>query len=521
MPTENDSLNPGTPDAEGGEQDWSQHAADSAAASHKWLVLAVVGVAQLMVVLDATIVNIALPSAQQDLGFSLDDRQWVVSSYAIAFGALLLLGGRLGDLFGRTKLFGVGLVGFAAASAVGGLAQNFETLIAARVGQGVFGAVLAPAALATVATTFTTPEDRNKAFGIFSAIAGVGAGVGLLLGGVLTDLLSWRWCLLVNIAFAVLALTGIRTLPKDRSTTGQRRVLDMPGAITATAGLFALVLGVSRAETNGWGSVSTIVLLVVGAALLVAFVLVERRSSHPLLPLRVLTDRTRAGSYFAIAMLGVTIFGVFLFLTFFMQQNLGYSPLKSGLAFMPLNLTIVTVSGITAGVLLAKVAPKLLISSGLAFAALGSALLAQLDTSSGYAGGLLPGLIVCGIGAGILFPTTFTAGTAGVDWRDAGAASAMVNTAQQVGGSVGIALLSTFFADALTNAFEDNPRIGEAAATIEGYTTVFWWAAAISTASAVIALLLVKGTKPISPDATATDGDGDGDGGNHTRIAMH
>ncbi|MFD0430215.1 MFS transporter [Streptomyces zhihengii] len=315
---------------EGGRKPLSPHVNQN----RKWLVLAVVGVAQLMVVLDATIVNIALPSAQADLGFSVDDRQWVVSSYAIAFGALLLLGGRLGDLFGRRRLFAVGLIGFALASALGGAAQNFETLIVARVGQGVFGAVLAPAALATVAVTFTEPAERNKAFGVFSAIAGVGAGAGLLLGGVLTDLVSWRWCLYVNIVFACVALLGVRAIRKDE-TSNARKVLDLPGALTATAGLFALVLGVSRAETEGWGSTTTLALLLLGGVLLAAFVMIERRSDHALLPLRLLADRSRAGACFAIAALGVTMFGVFLFLTFYLQQNLDYSPLKSGFAFMP------------------------------------------------------------------------------------------------------------------------------------------------------------------------------------------
>jgi EmrB/QacA subfamily drug resistance transporter len=471
----------------------------------KWLALAVVGIAQLMVVLDATIVNIALPSAESDLGFSVEDRQWVVSSYAIAFGALLLLGGRLGDLFGRRRLFTIGLVGFAVASAIGGLAQNYETLIAARIGQGVFGAALAPAALATVAVTFTGPEERNKAFGIFSAISGVGAGVGLLLGGVLTDTLSWRWCLLVNIVFAAVALTGLKTLPAGNERDAGRRVLDLPGALTATLGLFLLVFGVSRAESNGWGSVTTVALLVGGVALLAVFVLVEKRSTHPLLPLRVITNRARAGSYVGIAMLAVSIYGVFLFLTFFLQQNLGYSPLRSGLAFMPLNIVIFIVSAFTAGSLLARVGPRILLSSGLAFAALGALLLAQLDTGSGYAGGVLPGLMVTGIGAGIIFPTAFAAGTAGVDWRDAGSASAMVNTANQVGGSIGIALLSTFFADAIADAATRNPSIGEAAASIEGYTAVFWWAAGISIVSALVVLALVK-NPPLGDLDTSTAG---------------
>ncbi|MBM9619774.1 MFS transporter [Streptomyces zhihengii] len=483
---------------EGGRKPLSPHVNQN----RKWLVLAVVGVAQLMVVLDATIVNIALPSAQADLGFSVDDRQWVVSSYAIAFGALLLLGGRLGDLFGRRRLFAVGLIGFALASALGGAAQNFETLIVARVGQGVFGAVLAPAALATVAVTFTEPAERNKAFGVFSAIAGVGAGAGLLLGGVLTDLVSWRWCLYVNIVFACVALLGVRAIRKDE-TSNARKVLDLPGALTATAGLFALVLGVSRAETEGWGSTTTLALLLLGGVLLAAFVMIERRSDHALLPLRLLADRSRAGACFAIAALGVTMFGVFLFLTFYLQQNLDYSPLKSGFAFMPLNIAIMVASGVTAGVLLNKIGPRTLISAGLALAALGCLLLAQLDTGSGYVDGVLPGLVAAGLGAGVLFPTTFAAGTARVGPADAGAASALVNTAQQVGGSVGIALLSTFYAESLKETFASDPTVARLAADIEGYTTAFWWAAGLSLASAVIAFLVIRNPSRAEIEAAA------------------
>ncbi|GAB3274038.1 MFS transporter [Kineosporia babensis] len=461
----------------------------------RWLILAVVGLAQLMVVLDATIVNIALPSAQIDLGFADDVRQWVISAYAIAFGALLLLGGRLGDEFGRRRLFVVGLIGFAVASALGGLAQSFELLIAARVLQGVFGALLAPAALSIVATTFTDPAERGKAFGVFSAVSGVGAGIGLLLGGVLTDLLSWRWCLLVNLAFALPAALGARMIARDEARSKSAK-LDIPGALSVSLGLFLIVFGVSNAEQDGWSSPVTLSTLIGGLALLVLFVLIERKGSQPLLPLRVITDRARAGAYFAVAMLGVTIFGASLFLTFYLQQNLGYTPMRSGLAFMPMNLTILVVSGLTATKLLPRFGPRPLITAGLLLAGLASVIFAQMNADSGYAAVVLPGLIVAGVGAGLLFPTSFAVGTQGVDRHDAGVASATVNTAQQLGGSIGIALLSTIFADAVHASLVADPIQNPVLAAIDGYERMFWWAAGISLVSAVVAALLVRSPKP-------------------------
>ncbi|GAA3614909.1 MFS transporter [Kineosporia mesophila] len=474
----------------------------STANPRRWLVLGVVGVAQLMVVLDATIVNIALPSAQTDLGFGDDVRQWVISAYAIAFGALLLLGGRLGDVFGRRLAFVVGLLGFAAASAIGGLANSFELLVIARVLQGMFGALLAPAALAIVATTFTDPAERGKAFGVFSAIAGIGAGLGLLLGGALTDLLSWRWCLLVNLVFALPAALGARMIDRDERPA-TRAKLDVPGALTISLGLFLIVYGVSRAEQDGWTSAVTLACLIAGVILVAAFAVIESRGTHPLLPLRVLTHRVRAGAFLGLAVLSVTMFGVFLFLTFYLQQNLQYSPMKTGVAFMPLNITIFIMSGLTATMLLPRITPRILIPVGLFLVAGGSVLLAQLDTTSGYADGVLPALIVAGLGAGILYPTTFATGTQGIAPQDTGVASAALNTAQQLGGSIGIAFLSTMFADFVADAFTSDPSTNPAQAVIDGYVGVFWWAAGISAVASVIALALIK----VSPGDRAAAGD--------------
>src|SRR5712672_114213 len=312
------------PVASPGPRDTQDH--PTAPADRRWLVLAVVSVAQLMVVLDSTIVNIALPSAQQALGFPNGDRQWVVTAYALAFGSLLLVGGRLGDMYSRKWVFITGLAGFAVSSAIGGAAVSFEMLVAARALQGAFGAILAPSALGTLVSTFQDPRERGRAFGVFGSVAAGGGAVGLILGGVLTEYLSWRWTLYVNLVFAVIAAAGALAYMRS-SRPASRPRMDWPGAILACAGLFLIVFGFSHAETAGWTAGLTVGSLVLGVLLLAAFVAAERRSSHPLLPLRVILDRTRGGSYVAVGLSGIAIFAVFLFLTFYMQQVKGYSPL--------------------------------------------------------------------------------------------------------------------------------------------------------------------------------------------------
>src|SRR5918992_257224 len=305
----------------------------------RWLILAVIGIAQLLVVLDVTIVNIALPSAQADLRFSDDDRQWIITAYALAFGSLLLLGGRIADLFGRKWTFIAGLLGFAGASAAGGAAQSFEVLVAARAPPGGVGALLAPAALSLLATTFTDPAERGKAFGVYAAIAGMGGAIGLLLGGALTEVLDWRWCLYVSIAFAVpAAIAGTRLLHHIAAPARPR--LDIPGALSATTGLFALVWGLARAESDGWGDPVTLGFLAASAALLTAFVARQRRAAHPLLPLSVVSDRDRGASFLAIATGSAGIFGIFLFLTFYLQNTKGFTPLETGFAFLPMSFSI-------------------------------------------------------------------------------------------------------------------------------------------------------------------------------------
>ena len=479
----------------------SQHNTSSPHHARRWWVLALIGVAQLMVVLDATIVNIALPSAQSALEFSDANRQWIVTAYALAFGSLLLIGGRIGDLFGRKRVFIAGLLGFAVASAIGGAAQSFGMLVFARALQGVFGALLAPAALSLLTTTFTDPGERGRAFGIFGAIAGSGAAIGLLLGGVLTEYLSWRWCLYVNLLFAVPTAFAAITLLHDEAHPAKPR-LDIPGTLTSALGLFALVYGFAEAESDGWGAGTTIAFLTAGVVLLAVFVWLQSRTEHPLLPLRVVRDRDRGGAYFAIGITGAGMFGVFLFLTYYLQQTLGFSPVETGLAFLPLSFAIMLTATSATAQLMPRFGHKPLIVIGLAMAAVGMVLLAQVGVDSEYLTHVLPGLIVMGLGLGLVFAPGMSIATIGVDPHDAGVASAMVNTTQQVGGSIGTALLSTLFASAVSGFIADNGPRAAGEAAVHGYTTAFWWSAAIFAVGAIVSLLLLRsGVKQADPAA--------------------
>jgi EmrB/QacA subfamily drug resistance transporter len=469
----------------------------------RWWILAILGIAQLMVVLDATIVNIALPSAQKALHFSDADRQWVITGYALAFGSLLLLGGRIGDLFGRKRTLVAGLIGFAVASAIGGAAQSFDVLVAARALQGAFGALLAPAALSLLSTTFTNPAERGRAFGIYGAIAVAGGAVGLLLGGVLTEYLSWRWSLYVNLAFAIPAAIAALGLLRNQIPSMRPRI-DLPGTLTASGGLFALVYGFSHAETHGWGAATTLAFLAAGVALLAAFAVIQRRVAHPLLPLRVVLDRNRGGSYLAVGIVGAGMFGVFLFLTYYLQQTLGFSPIETGLAFLPMMGAVMAVATTASTTLLPRTGPRPLMTLGMVLAAAGMVLLAQLGIDSTYATQVLPGLIAVGLGLGLVMAPAMNTATLGVEPADAGVASATVNTMQQIGGSLGTALLSTLSASAASSYLADkqpSPDIA-AQAAVHGYTTAFWWAAAIFAIGAVAsALLLRAGAPELEPEA--------------------
>ncbi|HEX2707070.1 MAG TPA: DHA2 family efflux MFS transporter permease subunit [Solirubrobacterales bacterium] len=458
----------------------------------RWHILALLGVAQLMLVLDATIVNIALPSAQQSLHFSNDSRQWIITAYALAFGSLLLLGGKLGDLFGRKWTFSAGLIGFTVASAFGGLAQSFGMLVAARALQGTFGALLAPSALSLLTVTFAGTPDRAKAFGIFGAIAGGGASGGLILGGFLTEVLSWRWCLYVNLVIAVPAVFFVLRLLHNEGHP-QRPRIELPGVLVGSAGLFALVYGFSSAETHSWTTPATIVSLVAGVALLIAFVLIERSTKDPLLPLHIVLDRARGGAYGSIALAGSGVFGVFLFLTYYMQQNLGFSPLKTGLAFLPMTGMIVVTATTVQTRLLHRTGAKPLVAAGMALGVVAMVLFTGLQPGADYATHVLPGLLMIGLGMGCIFAPCFATATLGVERNKAGIASAMVNTSQQVGGSLGTALLSTLFASAARTYATSHPPVPglRAAAMVHGYTVAFWWAAGIFAVGLLVALLVL------------------------------
>ncbi|WP_329119764.1 MFS transporter [Streptomyces sp. NBC_01465] len=465
--------------------------------SHRWWVLGVIGLAQLMVVLDATIVNIALPSAQADLGFSDGNRQWIVTAYALAFGSLLLLGGRIADLIGRKRVFLIGLVGFALASALGGAATNFGMLVSARALQGVFGALLAPAALSLLTTTFTDPKERAKAFGIYGAIAGAGGAVGLLLGGILTEYLDWRWCLYVNLIIAVIAFVGaVRLLqpgaPADRPT------LDVPGTILVSLGLFGIVYGFANAETHSWGSFQTWGFLVVGAILIAAFAWWQTRAEHPLLPLRVVLDRDRGASFLAMFISGAGMFGVFLFLTYYLQQSLSYTPVKTGLAFLPMVAVMVVVSVITTNNLVPRFGAKPIVPTGMGLGAIAMVWLTRLDLSSSYVPHVLFPLLVMGAGMGLIFAPGMSLATSGVAPHDAGVASAMVNTSQQVGGSIGTALLNTLATSAATSYLvgkQPTPGV-QAQAQLESYSTAYWWSAGFFAIGLLVTVVLYRRGAP-------------------------
>jgi EmrB/QacA subfamily drug resistance transporter len=473
----------------------------------RWLILAILGIAQLMVVLDATVVNIALPSAQEALGFSESARQWIVTAYSLTFGSLLLLGGRISDIFGRKWTFVGGLIGFAFASALGGAAPSFGVLVVARGVQGLFGAILAPAALSLLTVTFTDPKERGKAFGVFGAVAGSGAAVGLLLGGILTQYLSWRWCLYVNLVFAAVAVVGALMLLDNHRTEGDAH-LDVPGTVLATGGLFCLVYGLSHAQTTSWTDGLTLAMFAAAIVLLVSFVFVELRVRHPLLPLSVVLDRNRGGSYIVVALAAIAIFAVFLFLTYYLQRNLGYSPVTSGLAFLPMVACIMFTS-ITSNVkLMPLVGPKPLVTGGCLLGAAGMFYLTGLGPNETYVGSILPALILSGLGFGLIFAPSIATATLGVSEDEAGIASAMVNTSQQVGGSIGVALLSTITATAISDqlaGLAGKPTPADVlAAEVHGYTTAFYWAGAIFALAAICAFALLRAqARPAAAPAQA------------------
>ncbi|MGI8334541.1 MFS transporter [Actinomadura scrupuli] len=476
----------------------------------RWKALAFIAIAQLMVVLDATIVNIALPSAQADLGISDGNRQWVITAYALAFGGLLLFGGRIADLWGRKRAFTIGLIGFAGASALGGAAANEAMLLGARGLQGAFGALLAPAALSLLAVMFTDARERAKAFGIYGAIAGGGGAVGLILGGFLTEYLDWRWTFFVNIPFAVVAAAGAFFVIREPAGARNSNNLDIPGVVLATLGLVSLVYGFTRAETDGWSSSVTIGLFVAAVVLLVSFAVVESKVRGPLLPLRVVADRNRGGVYLSLGLAVIAMFGLFLFLTYYLQIIKGFSPVRTGFAFLPMIVGMITGSTQIGARLMTRVSPRLLMAPGFLLAALGMLILTQMQPGSSYFALVLPAQLLLGLGMGTAFMPAMSLATYGVEPRDAGVASAMVNTSQQVGGAIGTALLNTIAASAatgwITSHGAEASTLGKVAfanqAAVHGYATAIWFAVGILVVSAVIAITLIntghQGGSPIA-----------------------
>jgi EmrB/QacA subfamily drug resistance transporter len=467
--------------------------------------LVVISTAQLMVVLDATIVTVALPSIQNALHFSTANLQWIVTGYTLTFGGLLLLGGRLGDVFGRRRMFVFGLVVFSVASFVGGLATTSGWLIAARAVQGVGGAIAAPTALALIGDTFPEGPARTRATGIYAAMSGAGGAVGLLLGGILTDFASWRWVLFVNAPIGALVVVAAPRFLKRSAPRGGK--LDIPGAFLATAGMTALVYGLVRAPSEGWANAITITSLAGGLVLLVAFAVTEVRSDHPMLPPRLLTDRNRTASYIVMLSLTASIFAVSFFLTLFLQTAMGYSPLETGLAFLPFTVVIAATSQAVAK-LMARIHPRVFVTIGPLLSAIALLWLSRIDVQSTYGSAVLGPLLVLALGLGFSFVPLVLGATSGVQPADMGVASAVLNTAQQVGGTLGLAVLVTVAAAATRSALRSgaaHPVAQQARAlaltsTVHGYSVAFVVASGIAFAAFLVALAVIRTPDPVTRD---------------------
>ncbi|HEY1828474.1 MAG TPA: MFS transporter [Acidimicrobiales bacterium] len=477
--------------------------AGPAADPKRFRALAVIAIAQLMVVLDASVVVIALPSAQHSLHISTANRQWMLTAYTLAFAGLLLLGGRIADYLGRKRMFVISLIGFAGASALGGLATNAAMLFSARAIQGAFAAVMAPAALSLLTVAFTEPKERARAFGVYGGIAGSGAAIGLILGGALTQYASWRWTLLINVPIAIVAaVAGTRMLTESRNE--QRHGYDIPGAATVTGGLLALVYAFTKAGSDGWGSSTTIEFFAAAGILLVSFVLIELRASHPLLPLRVVLERNRGGSFLSSLMVGTAMLGTFLSLTYYFQGTLHYSALKSGFAFVPFS------AGIIAGATLAsrflpRFGPRAVMVSGLALGGLGLWFFSTLSLHSSYVSVVLPAELIVSLGMGLSFVSMSSTSLVGVNPEDAGVASALVNSTQQTGGSLGAALINTIATTATASYLATHGHIVAdlTAGAVHGYTSAFTFSAIVLGAAAVTAFTLIRPARSLPQDEAA------------------
>jgi EmrB/QacA subfamily drug resistance transporter len=454
-----------------------------------WAILAVCCIAQFMVVLDVSIVNVALPKMRADLDLSPSGQQWIINAYTLTFAGFLLLGGRAADLFGRRRVFLLGLGVFTVFSLLGGLAQNGGQLIAARAVQGIGAAILAPATLSLLTTTFTEPHARRRALGAWSATAASGAAAGVLAGGILTDLLDWRWVLFVNAPIgAALIAVGIVSLVESRANV--RPSLDLAGAVTVTGGLALLVYGIVSTDTRSWGSTATIATLSGAAALLAAFVAIESHwVAHPLVPLGVFRLRSVTIANGVAMMLGAALFGMFFFLSLYLQQVNGYSPLKAGFAFLPAALATLT-GALAAPRLVTRVGVRRQLIVGPALAAVGLAWLSQLSAGDGYLAHVFGALLIIGLGVGVSFVPMTIAATADVPMHQAGLASGLINTTRQIGGAVGLAVMATIAAGA--------------SSPTAGYDRAFWTCAAAILVAAVLALALPRQPKP-RPHATSDE----------------
>ena len=471
------------------------------------VALIVIAGAQLMVVLDVTIVNVALPHIQSGLGFSRTSLAWVVNAYTLAFGGLLLLGGRAGDILGRRRVFMAGVSLFAVASMIGGLAANEVWLIAARALQGVGAALAAPNGLALLTTTFQEGRERARAFGVFAAVAGAGGGIGLILGGVLTSFLSWRWVFFVNVPIgAVLVAAASRVLPEAERTSGR---FDLPGAITVTAGVSSLVYGFIHAAGAGWNDPVTIGAFAAAAILLPLFVAIERRGTQPLMPLHLFEERTRWGSYVVMLMTGAAMFGVLFFLTQYMQNVLDYSPLRTGLAYLPLNITFIAVAQVASRAV-RRTGPQRLVVTGTALTAIGLVWLSRAGLDTNYLTGILPGMELLATGFSLIFlPVTMTA-LAGVERRVSGVASATLNVSQQVGGALGVSALVTLATSVTAGRLAANAAAGTASgvaslndALVHGWTAGFRLAVAFAAVAFVTAMTALRPAPGTSATAAA------------------
>jgi EmrB/QacA subfamily drug resistance transporter len=472
----------------------------------RWAAVVLACVAQFMVILDVSVVNVALPSIKHALGFSGAGLQWVVNAYTLTFAGFLLLGGRMADLLGRRRVFVGGLVLFSVASLVGGFAHSQGMLVAARAVQGLGGAVISPASLAIITTTFTDGADRNRALGAWGAMGGAGGAFGVLLGGVLTDVLSWQWILFINVPIGIAAAVLAPRFVQEGRAAGRTRQFDLAGAFSVTLGLVAIVYAIVRTEVNGWGSAQTIAVLAAGVALIGAFLAIEGRlAARPLMPLRIFRSRALSGANGVVFMLGAGMFGMWFFVSLYLQQVLGYSPLEAGLAFLPMTLTIV-VGSMVASRITTRIGVKPLLLTGMTLQALGLLLFSGVSASGSYASDVLAPSLLVAAGLGIAFVPVTIAAVSGVQPAEAGLASGLVNTSRQMGGALGLAILATV-ATARTAAVAHAGGAGHAALTA-GYQRAFEVGAGFATAGLLVALVVLRLERRVAPEPAVAEAAG-------------